>query len=123
MIKINRMMHVGLIISNMAQSRAFYEGLLGLVPNPGRPDFGFEGVWYDIGANQVHLMVVPSPYLDVTRPQHGGRDTHIAFSVDDVEPVRAELDAAGIPYNMSKSGRAALFCRDPDGNALEFSAV
>lgn len=123
MIKINQMMHTGLIITNLARSRAFYEGLLGLKPNPNRPDFGFEGVWYDIGQNQVHLMVVPNPYSDVVHPEHGGRDIHIAFAVDDVEPVRAELEKAGIPYTMSKSGRAALFCRDPDGNAFEFSAV
>jgi catechol 2,3-dioxygenase-like lactoylglutathione lyase family enzyme len=123
MIKINQMMHTGLIITNLKRSRAFYEGLLGLKPNPNRPDFGFEGVWYDIGQNQVHLMVVPNPYTDVVHPEHGGRDIHIAFSVEDVEPVRAELEKAGIPYTMSKSGRAALFCRDPDGNAFEFSAV
>lgn len=123
MIKINRMMHTGLIIADLARSRAFYENILGFTPNPNRPNFGFEGVWYDIGANQVHLMVVPNPYADVVHPEHGGRDIHIAFDVDDVEQVRAELEKAGIPYSMSKSGRAALFCRDPDGNALEFSAV
>ena len=123
MIKINRMMHTGLIITDLARSRAFYEGLLGFQPNLNRPDFSFEGVWYDIGENQVHLMVVPNPYTEVQHPEHGGRDIHIAFSVDDVEPVRAELEKAGIPFSMSLSGRAALFCRDPDGNALEFSAV
>jgi len=123
MIKINSMMHTGLIVSDLDKSRAFYEGLLGLVPNPARPNFDFEGVWYDIGKNQVHLMVVPNPYQDIKRPAHGGRDNHIAFSVDDVAPIKAELDKAGVPYSMSMSGRAALFCRDPDGNALEFSAV
>jgi glyoxylase I family protein len=30
------------------------------------------------------------------------------------------LDGARIAYTLSRSGRAALFCRDPDGNALEF---
>ena len=123
MIKINRMMHTGLVISNLQQSRDFYEGLLGFTPNPARPNFDFEGMWYDIGQNQVHLMVVPNPYEHIQRPAHGGRDTHIAFSVDDVEPIRAELEKAGIAYSMSLSGRAAVFCRDPDGNALEFSAV
>jgi catechol 2,3-dioxygenase-like lactoylglutathione lyase family enzyme len=123
MIKIERMMHTGLIISDLARSRAFYEGVLGFTPNPARPKFDFEGVWYDIGQNQVHLMAVPNPYEHVQRPAHGGRDTHIAFAVDDVAPVVAELEKAGVSYSMSKSGRAAVFCRDPDGNALEFSAV
>ncbi len=29
------------------------------------------------------------------------------------------LQAAGIGYSKSKSGRMALFCRDFDGNAIE----
>ncbi|HWU82275.1 MAG TPA: VOC family protein [Methylophilaceae bacterium] len=123
MIHIKQLMHAGLIVSDLKRSREFYEGLLGLSPNPNRPDFSFEGVWYDIGANQLHLMVVPNPYEDVVRPEHGGRDNHVAFSVEDVVPIREALDKAGVPYSMSKSGRAAVFCRDPDGNALEFSAV
>jgi len=123
MIAIKQLLHAGLIVSDLEKSRAFYEGVIGLTPNPARPDFGFPGVWYDIGRNQVHLMVVPNPYTNVIHPEHGGRDNHVAFSVEDVEAVRAELDKAGVAYSMSKSGRASLFCRDPDGNALEFSAV
>jgi hypothetical protein len=30
---------------------------------------------------------------------------------------------AGVSYTASKSGRAALFCRDPDANTLEFVEV
>ncbi|HYG12701.1 MAG TPA: VOC family protein, partial [Methylophilaceae bacterium] len=58
MIKINQFMHAGLIVGDLQRSRDFYEGLLGLNPNPARPNFDFEGVWYDIGHNQIHLMVV-----------------------------------------------------------------
>ncbi|ROH88431.1 glyoxalase [Pseudomethylobacillus aquaticus] len=122
-IAIDRMLHAGLIIADLQRARDFYEGLLGLTPNPARPDFGFAGVWYDIGANQIHLMVVPDPYKDVTLPAHGGRDHHLAFAVRDVMPIKAALDEAGIAYTMSMSGRAAVFCRDPDGNALEFSQI
>lgn len=32
-------------------------------------------------------------------------------------------DHAGIPYTLSKSGRPAIFTRDPDANALEFTQV
>ena len=35
------------------------------------------------------------------------------------EAAKAQLDAASIGYTLSRSGRRALFCRDPDGNALE----
>jgi len=40
--------------------------------------------------------------------------------VNDLEELMRRLAAAGIAYTLSKSGRSALFCRDPDGNALEF---
>jgi catechol 2,3-dioxygenase-like lactoylglutathione lyase family enzyme len=123
MIVIKQLLHAGLIISNLNNSRRFYEGLLGLKPNPARPDFGFDGVWYDIGSNQIHLMAVPNPDIASIRPEHGGRDHHVALSVAKLNDVKQVLDKAGVIYSMSKSGRAALFCRDPDGNALEFSEI
>lgn len=123
MIEITQFLHTGLIVSDLDKSRAFYEGLLGLKPDPKRPDREFAGVWYDIGPNQIHLMVVENPYAQVQRPAHGGRDIHLAMHVKDIEAVAAALDAAGVPYTKSKSGRAAVFCRDPDGNALEFSQL
>ncbi len=123
MIEITKFLHTGLIVSDLDKSRAFYEGLLGLRPDPKRPDREFAGVWYDIGPNQIHLMVVENPYAEVQRPAHGGRDIHLAMHVKDIEAVVAALDAAGVPYTKSKSGRAAVFCRDPDGNALEFSQL
>jgi len=116
-------MHASVIVSDLERSRAFYEGLFGFAPNPHRPDFGFPGVWYDIGPNQLHLMVVPDPYHGIERPPHGGRDRHVALAVENIEAVKAELDRAGVKYSASKSGRPALFCWDPDGNVLELSAT
>jgi glyoxylase I family protein len=37
--------------------------------------------------------------------------------------LRVQLDAAGLPYTLSQSGRSALFVRDPDGNALELVEI
>jgi glyoxylase I family protein len=37
--------------------------------------------------------------------------------------LKAQLDRAGVTYTMSRSGRRALFCRDPDGNGWEFMEV
>jgi hypothetical protein len=34
--------------------------------------------------------------------------------------LKRRLDAAGVKYTASKSGRAARFCRAPDANTLEF---
>ena len=37
--------------------------------------------------------------------------------------LKSRLDAAGVNYTVSQSGRTALFCRDPDMNTLEFVEV
>jgi len=65
------------------------------------------------------LLELANPDPVTGRPDHGGRDRHIALSVQDLAPVREVLDKNSITYSLSKSGRQALFCRDPDGNALE----
>jgi len=65
-------------------------------------------------------MQLPDPDAGSTRPGHGGRDRHIALAVRNMAALKSRLDAAGIPYTASRSGRAALFCRDPDANTLEF---
>jgi catechol 2,3-dioxygenase-like lactoylglutathione lyase family enzyme len=115
--------HATFLSSDLARSRDFYEDVLGLRPSPDRPQMGFDGVWYDVAASQqIHLMALPNPEAGLQRPQHGGRDRHVALGVEDIDRLRAKLEQAGIAYTMSKSGRAALFCRDPDGNALEFIA-
>jgi glyoxylase I family protein len=41
------------------------------------------------------------------------------LTVDDLDALARTLDSAGIAYTRSRSGRHALFFRDPDGNALE----
>ena len=65
----------------------------------------------------IHLMQLPNPDPTEGRPDHGGRDRHAAFGVQSVDPLAERLKANGVPYTMSKSGRAAVFFRDPDGNA------
>ncbi len=113
--------HASLLTSDLARSRAFYEGGLGLEPSSSRPSMSFDGVWYDIAANQqLHLLALPDPEAGLQRPAHGGRDRHVALVVSSLPVLQARLEAAAIHYTMSQSGRQALFCRDPDGNALEF---
>lgn len=123
MITITQFLHTGLIVSDLQKTRDFYEGVLGLTASDKRPTLSYEGVWYNIGLNQIHLMVVPDPYKESIKPAHGGRDIHIALAVERLEDVKEALERAHVPYTLSMSGRAAIFCRDPDGNALEFSAV
>lgn len=117
--RITAFLHASLLVADLAGARAFYEGVLGLKPSASRPDLGFDGAWYEIGPQQIHLLVVPNPDPVAGRPEHGGRDRHIALAVTSLAALRRKLDAAGIAYTLSRSGRPALFCRDPDGNAVE----
>ena len=112
--------HVSLLVADLDRARAFYEGILGLKINQARPDMTFMGVWYDIGDMQIHLMCLPNPETGLVRPDHGGRDRHVAFVVSDMDELQARLSYAKKSFSVSQSGRKALFCRDPDDNALEF---
>lgn len=113
-------LHASFLVADQEASRAFYEDVLGLEPDPGRPEMGFSGIWYTLeSGQQIHLLQLPNPDAQTTRPEHGGHDRHVAFSVDDLGALSTRLTRSGIPYSLSRSGRRALFCRDPDGNALE----
>ena len=116
---VTRFHHASLIVSDLDAARAFYEGILGLQVSPLRPPMDFDGIWYEIGEQQIHLLVQPNPDAGVQRPEHGGRDRHIALCVNDLDELAGRLERAGITYTRSRSGRRALFCRDPEGNALE----
>ena len=111
--------HCSLIVANTSKALEFYEGILGLEVDESRPDIGYPGAWLQVGSSQIHLLEVPDPYASINRPEHGGRDNHVALQVSDLDEIIRRLQAAGIAYSKSKSGRMALFCRDFDGNAVE----
>lgn len=122
--KITGILHASLLTQDLVKARDFYENTLGLEPDSNRPAMSFDGIWYAITANQqIHLLSLPDPEVGLQRPVHGGRDRHIALAVLDVTKLVERLDRAGITYTLSQSGRRALFCRDPDGNALEFIEI
>lgn len=114
--------HAGVLVSNTQRSLEFYTSVLGMGDDTQfRPStLPFAGAFVRCGAHQLHLMELPNPDPVDGRPEHGGRDRHIAITVANIEPLRESLAAAGVAHTMSMSGRRALFCRDPDGNALEF---
>ncbi|MBE0439067.1 MAG: VOC family protein [Gammaproteobacteria bacterium] len=115
--------HASFLVDDVQRSLAFYCGVLQIKQNMSRPNFPFDGAWLDLGdsGQQLHLMQLPNPDSKEGRPDHGGKDKHVALVVDNLDELAKRLDAANITYSRSKSGRAAFFCRDPDGNALEFS--
>ncbi len=115
--------HASFLVSDLEQSLAFYCDVLQMSQNMTRPNFAFEGAWIDIDSSgqQIHLMKLPNPDSQDGRPDHGGRDKHIALVVEDIAKLEQRFIEADVKFTRSKSGRAAFFCRDPDGNALEFA--
>jgi len=112
--------HVSILTSDVNRAIRFYSGILGLPVSDKRPDLGFDGAWFDLGGQQIHL-IYPDPNSGPDKPfVRCGRDRHVAFQVEDIDELIERLDRAGIEFERSRSGRPALFCRDPDGNALEF---
>ena len=111
--------HVSLLVSDTDRAERFYREVLDLAPLP-RPDLGFPGAWLDLGGGQaLHLLELPDPDPIEGRPAHGGRDRHFALRVLSTASFAKRLEAAGVSFTRSKSGRDALFFRDPDGNAVE----
>ncbi len=111
--------HVSVLVADTARALVFYQQVLGMEIEPERPALRYPGAWLRLGNGQIHLIEMPNPDPVSGRPEHGGDDRHTALAVADLPAIQQRLDAAGIAYKLSKSGRAALFCRDPDGNALE----
>ena len=121
---LQHILHITWLVSDLERSRAFYEGILGLTPDTTRPDLGFAGAWYTLpGGQQIHLMVLPNPDPAQGRVTHGGRDRHAAIAVTGLEAMAAALKHAGMDFTRSRSGRAALFVRDPDGNTFEMVEI
>ena len=113
--------HASFIVADTARALSFYCDTLGLEQDHSRPGLGYPGAWLQVGAGQIHLLELPNPDPIDDRPEHGGRDRHLAMTITDLEKIKARLDQTGIGYTESKSGRRALFCRDYDGNAIELS--
>jgi glyoxylase I family protein len=119
MIEVCSINHVSLLVADTRRSLDFYHGLLGLPLDDSRPGLDFPGAWLQVGDGQIHLLELPEPGQPREPRQHGGRDHHLAMNVTSLDELVQALERAGIAYTRSRSGRRALFCWDPDGNALE----
>ena len=83
----------------------------------------FPGLFLRCGEQQVHILELPNPDPDAAADRPGaGKDRCTAYTVKDLGPVRAALDAAGIAHEdlTRADGAKALSCRDPDANEQIF---
>lgn len=117
--KLLGMDHHSVIIQDVERSRHFYEDILGLEVDKNRPDMSFEGLWLKVGDQAIHCLCLKNPDPQEGRPEHGGRDRHVCLTGSDINALIDTLEQHYIDYTRSKSGRQAIFFRDPDGNAIE----
>ena len=111
--------HASVVVAELATALRFYVDVLGLPLDDSRPDMGFRGAWLKVGEQQVHLLELPNCDPVAGRPAHAGRDRHTAFLVTGLDVLEQRLEQNGISFTRSRSGRRAVFCRDPDGNGIE----
>ncbi len=121
--KILSVAHISVLVADTERALCFYRDVLGLPVDPKRPDLGYPGAWLMLGAQQIHLLELPNPDPVDGRPAHAGRDRHGALYIENLAQLKVRLERAGVDYTLSRSGRQALFCRDPDGNGWEFMQV
>lgn len=114
---IRGMNHFTVLTADLAATRDFYIGVLGLREGP-RPDLGFPGTWLYVGDDAVLHVIAGRPLP----PDPRGVLDHMAFSAADLPSMTAKLNARGIRYDLrrqNESGTWQLFCFDPNGARVE----
>lgn len=135
--------HMGIVVSNMDVSLAFYRDLIGLRDAPVAEESGdfLDGLLGMAGAKVLtaklagengpallELLCFETPCPTDSTPLNAVGPTHIALTVTDLDGMYARITAAGYPFNappkVSPDGGAKVaFCRDPDGSFLELVEV
>lgn len=105
---------VAIIRGNEAAARQFYGQVIGLteIEKPASlADRG--GVWFTCGGQQLHCGV---------ESEVAPSRRHPALLTDDLEDLRARLQAAGIATEEDRQipGYRRFYAHDPFGNRLEF---
>lgn len=122
LIKYDGLHHTGVIVQNSTLSKQFYIDMFGCEDESFRrpASLPYPGAFLRFGRSEIHLMELPNMDPTIGRPIHGGRDRHVALTVNDIDLIRTRYDERNLSYTFSQSGRRALFVRDLDGNAFEF---
>ncbi len=125
---LNALHHVALICTDYDRSRRFYTETLGLelIREVYREERQSWKADLRIGSAQLELFSFPDPAPRPSYPEAAGL-RHLAFTVADIDPVVARLEAAGIAVEPVRidpyTGQRFTFFSDPDGLPLELYEV
>ena len=117
--RVKQINHVSFTVRDLARSREFYEGVLGL-HTVERPNIGIAGVWYGAGDGQIHLIQIPPGAAVGAAPERlTPLANHCAFEIDDYEKFVSHLKQRGLAVVETNRELGQLFVQDPDGNVIE----
>ena len=133
-LKINRLQHIGLPITDISVSRAFYEKLgFEMVMSSHFINQGSEGkvAMMKLGEIILELYQMPEPELSRVKQRSNGYIDHIAFDVDDIDETFALLKNNGYavieekPVFLNFWEKVCRYCYilGPDGERLEFCQI
>ena len=116
--------HIAIIVSDYEKAKEFYIDKLGfqLIREVYRPVQEDYLRMLRLGDTTLEIFVKPQAPARVTDPEAMGR-RHLAFHVEDIEPVVAWLNSMGIETEPVRddtvNGGRFTFFKDPDGLPLE----
>ena len=133
-IKIKHLQHVGIPVTDIKQSSAFYErfGFRNVMAT----EFVYEGdkgnvVMMELNEIIIELYQMPEKELMEIRNRKNGHIDHIAFDVDDIDTVFSTLKEASFDIVEPQPVFLAFWekgCKyfniiGPDGERLEFNEI
>ena len=103
--------------ADLERARAFYLGFMGMTEVTRPTTFTSKGIWMRAGGFEMHIGLEDGVDRMKTR-------AHVAYEVDDLEPWRAKVSAAGhaIFEQPLIPGYDRFQFRDPFGNMIEIIA-
>lgn len=122
--KLNSIHHIAIIVSNYEISKNFYVNILGfkIIRENYRKERNSYKLDLKIGDSEIELFSMNECPKRLTRPEACGL-RHLAFRVDNIEDVIAELNSNGIesePIRIDEyTNKKFTFFKDPDGLPLE----
>ena len=132
-LKVLELHHHGIRIGpkpdDVKKAATFYQDVLGLRPDPGRPHIpSIDGYWMDVGGTaQIHLMGVEGASKYAQGPGKDPSHPHVALAVPDEQEAKKELDRPGVSYSVSRGivgpESHQIFMHDPFCNMIELHQI
>lgn len=117
---INGLDHINIRTADLAGTRAFFTGVLGLTEG-WRPPFPFPGAWLYAGDKDVvHLVEVGT----AGAASEGSSLDHFAFDISDYDEALRRVEATGLSFRATTTPGGSvrqIFVRDLNGVTIELN--